>query len=290
MAQKFPAAGATVPLCVTASANPPRREVARDDSSFQASGLSTAGASSMTRSPFRRSLIVVASCGLLAVAACSQQGQNAPSQADAAKAQAQVEANEANAQLQTYRQMLQIKNDEMAAQLGQEIVQHFPNSDAAKEVQQTLPDVEQRWKETSEKRRLAALWTYQVGPMEGGTQSTASLFSERPSGDRAVRLVLRRHTKWGQSVFMFGTGHGFVCKGNCVIQAQFDGKPHPLHAFLPTTGEPAIFIRDDKPFIEAMEKTKRITMDVEMQDGGKQTLVFETGGYDPSKWSEVGKK
>jgi hypothetical protein len=244
----------------------------------------------MTRSLLRRSLAAAVVCGLLTLAACSQQDQNTPSPADAAKAQAQAEATEASSQLQTYRKMLQMKNDEMASQLGEEIVKQFPNSDAAKEVQQTLPQVEQRWKETSEKQRLAALWTYQVGPMEGGTQSTASLFSTSPSGDRTVRLILRRHTKWGQSVFMFGTGHGFVCKGNCVIQAQFDGKPHPLRAFLPTTGEPAIFVRDDKPFIEAMEKTKRITMNVEMQDGGKQTLVFEVGGYDPSKWAEVGKK
>jgi len=237
-------------------------------------------------------MTAVAVCGLLVLAACSQQDQSAaPSQADAAQAQAQAEAKEANDQLQTYRQMLQMKNDEMASGLGQEIVQRFPNSAAAKEVQQTLPEVEQRWKETSEKHRLAALWTYQVGPMEGGTQSTASLYTTAPSGDRAVRLVLRRHTKWGQSVFLFGSGHGFVCKGNCVIQAQFDGKAHPLRAFLPTTGgEPAIFIRDDKPFIEAMEKTRRITMDVEMQDGGKQTLVFETGGFNPSQWSELGKK
>nr|WP_240669052.1 hypothetical protein [Dyella sp. M7H15-1] len=228
---------------------------------------------------------------LVALAACSQQDQNpAPSQADAAKVQAQVEADEANRQLQNYRQMLQMKNDEMAALLGQDIVQHFPNSDAAKEVQQTLPEVAQRWRETSEKRRLAALWTYQVAPMEGGTQSTASLFSTRPSGDRAVRLVLRRHTQWGQSLFLFGTGHGFVCKGNCMLQAQFDGKPHPVRAFLPTTGEPAIFIRDDKPFIEAMEKTKRIVFHVETRDGGKQELVFDTGGYDPSKWTALGKK
>ena len=244
----------------------------------------------MTRSLLRRCLAAAVVCGLLTLAACSQQDQNTPSPADAAKAQAQAEATEASSQLQTYRKMLQMKNDEMASQLGEEIVKQFPNSDAAKEVQQTLPQVEQRWKETSEKQRLAALWTYQVGPMEGGTQSTASLFSTSPSGDRTVRLILRRHTKWGQSVFMFGTGHGFVCKGNCVIQAQFDGKPHPLHAFLPTTGEPAIFIRDDKPFINAMENAKRITMDIELQDGGKQTLVFEVGGYDPSKWTEVGKK
>lgn len=244
----------------------------------------------MTRSLLRRSIVAAIMCGLLTLTACSQQDQNTPSPADAAKAQAQAEAAEAGNQLQTYRKMLQMKNDEMASQLGEEIVKQFPDSDAAKEVQQTLPQVEQRWKETSEKQRLSALWTYQVGPMEGGTQSTASLFSTSPSGDRTVRLVLRRHTKWGQSVFMFGTGHGFVCKSNCMIQAQFDGKPHPLRAFLPTTGEPAIFIRDDKPFIDVMEKTKRITMNVEMQDGGKQTIVFEVGGYDPSKWAPVGKK
>jgi hypothetical protein len=252
--------------------------------------MSIAGALPMTRLILRRSFMTAATCGLLALAACSQQDQNAPSQADAAKAQAQAEAEQANSELQTYRQAVQTKNDEAASQLGEDIVQHFPNTAAAKEVQQTLPQIEQRWKETSEKRRLAALWTYQVAPMEGGTQSTASLFTTRPSGDRAVRLVLRRHTKWGESVFLFGNGHGFVCKGNCVLQAQFDGKPHPIHAFLPTTGEPAIFIRDDKPFIDAMEKTKRIVIDVEMQDGGKQELVFETGGYDPSKWTELGKK
>ncbi|RDS79083.1 hypothetical protein DWU98_19600 [Dyella monticola] len=243
----------------------------------------------MIRMPLRHVLVASAACGWLLLAACSQD-QNNPSPQDAAKAQAQQMAAEANQELQSYRQMLGMKNDEMAVQLGQQIVQQFPNSPAAKEVQQTLPQVEQRWKEESEKHRLAALWTYQVGPMEGGTQSTASLYSTRPSGDRAVRLVLRRHTQWGQSVFLFGSGHGFVCKGNCVIQAKFDDKPHPLRAFLPTTGEPAMFIRDDKPFIAAMEKAKRITMDVEMQDGDKLELVFETGGYDPSKWQPVGKK
>lgn len=244
----------------------------------------------MIRPPFRHALVAIAACGWLLLAACSQQDQNTPSPQDAAKAQAQQMNEEANRQLQTYRQMLQMKNDAIAAQLGEAIVKQFPASDAAKEVQQTLPEVEQRAKEVTEKQRLTALWTYQVGPMEGGTQSTASLYTSRPGGDRAVRLVLRRHTQWGQSVFLFGTGHGFVCKGNCTIQTQFDGKPHPLRAFLPTTGEPAMFIRDDKAFIAAMEKTKRITINVEMQDGGKQELVFETGGYDPSKWQPVGKK
>lgn len=245
----------------------------------------------MTRSFTRYFLVALVAWGWLALAGCSQQDQNTPSPADVAKAQAQREAAEANGELKTYRQMLQMKNDEMASQLGEQIVKQFPNSAAAKEVAQTLPQVEQRWKETSRQRRLAAMWSYQVGPMEGGTQSTASLYSTRPSGDHAIRLVLRRHTQWGQSVFLFGTGHGFVCKGNCIIPARFDGKSHPLRAFLPTTGnEPAVFIRDDKAFIEALEKTKRIEMDVETRDEGKQTLLFEVGGFDPSKWKQLSKK
>ena len=231
-----------------------------------------------------RCLLVVAVCVLPLLAACSQQNDAPVSNAPTAAQQAQSDAAD---KLKTYRQLLQIKNDELAASLGESIVKQYPDSDAAKEVQQTLPDVEARWKENSQKRRLTALWTYQVGPMEGGTQSTASLYSTSPAADHAVRLVLRRHTSWGQSVFLFDSGHGFVCRGNCTIQAQFDGKSHPLKAFLPTTGEPAMFITDDKAFIAALAKTGKITMDVERKDDGKRTLVFETGGFDPTKWADT---
>jgi hypothetical protein len=237
---------------------------------------------------FRRSAVAVAACGALILVGCSQQGSSpAP---DAVQQQAQTQAAEASKQLDTYRELLRIKNDQMASSLGQDIVDHYPNTAEAKEVQQTLPEVQQRWKDNSEQARLKALWLYQVGPMEGGTQSTATIYSSKPTGDHMVRLILRRHTSWGQSVFLFGSGHGFVCKGNCTIPATFDGKPHGLRAFLPTTGEPAIFIRDDKDFITAMRKAKKITMDVTLQDGEeKETLVYEVAGFDPDKWVGVGK-
>jgi hypothetical protein len=124
--------------------------------------------------------------------------------------------------------------------------------------------------------------------MEGGTQSTAAIYSSEPSGNDAVRLVLRRHSDWGQSVFLFGSGKGFVCKGNCLIPATFDGKPRKLRAYRPDGGEPAVFIRDDKAFIDALEKAKKITMDVVLQDGDKhETLTYEVAGFDPSKWQKV---
>jgi hypothetical protein len=102
--------------------------------------------------------------------------------------------------------------------------------------------------------------------------------------------VLRRHTEWGQNVFLFGSGHGFICKGNCTINATVDGKPTGIKGFAPTTGEPAIMIRDDKAFIAMLEKAKKITMDVTTKDDDKkQTLVYEVGGFDASKWQPVSK-
>jgi hypothetical protein len=174
---------------------------------------------------------------------------------------------------------------------GKEIVSRYPNSAAANEVQQSLPGIEQRYTENSEKNRLAGLWLYQVSPMEGGTQSTATIYSSQPSGDDRVRMVLRRHTAWGQNAFLFSSGHGFVCKATCTIKATFDGKPGSIKAFAPSTGEPALLFSDDKAFIAQLEKAKKITMDVTLQDGEKkETLVYEVGGFDPSKWQPVAKQ
>jgi len=241
----------------------------------------------MTRSTFRLSLVAAAACGVLAMAGCSQQGGGS-SPANATQAQAQAKEAQADKQLTTYRELLKIKNDQMAASLGQDIEDRFAGTAAANEVAKTLPAVQKRWQSESETRRLQGLWLYQVGPMEGGTQSTAAIYSSEPSGNDAVRLVLRRHSDWGQSVFLFGSGKGFVCKGNCLIPATFDGKPSKLRAYRPDGGEPAVFIRDDKAFIDALEKAKKITMDVVLQDGDKhETLTYEVAGFDPSKWQKV---
>jgi hypothetical protein len=90
--------------------------------------------------------------------------------------------------------------------------------------------------------------------MAGGTQSTATIENSQPaSGDR-VRLVLRRHTSWGQSVFLYGSKPGFVCRGNCSIATHVDGRTVSVKAFAPSTGEPALMIRDDKAFIAMLGK------------------------------------
>ena len=137
----------------------------------------------MTLPPPRR-LAAAALAGALVLAGCSQGSAPAP---DAAQQQAQARDAEAARNLDTYRQLLRIHNDQMAVSMGKDIVQRFPDSAAAKEVQQTLPVIEKRWTENSEKARLAALWQYQVAPMAGGTQSTAATYDSQPAGVR-VRL------------------------------------------------------------------------------------------------------
>jgi hypothetical protein len=229
----------------------------------------------------------LALCGAVMLAGCSQQGGNASAPSPA---QQQTQSKEADAarNLDTYRQLLRIHNDEMAVSMGKDIVSNFPNTAAAKEVQQTLPEIEKRYTENSEKNRLAAMWIYQVSPMAGGTQSTATIYA--PGSDR-VQLVLRRHTSWGQSVFLYGSNGGFVCRGaGCAIAATVDGKPTRIKVFAPPTGEPALMMRDDKAFIAMMKKARKITMDVTLVNGEKkETLVYEVGGFDPDKWAPVGK-
>jgi hypothetical protein len=235
----------------------------------------------------RLALAAVAVAGALTLVGCSQGGAPAPS---AAQQQAQAKDAEAARDLGTYRQLLRIHNDQMAASMGEDIVQRYPASAAAKEVQQTLPEVEKRWKENSEKARLAALWQYQVAPMAGGTQSTAAIYDSQPA-DVRVQLVLRRHSSWGQSAFLYSNAHGFVCRGECTIAAKFDDKLHPIKAYAPPTGEPALMIRDDKGFIALLEKTRRISLPVTMQDGEKKVdLVYEVGGFVPDHWQALPKK
>jgi hypothetical protein len=259
-----------------------------DGGSFQASGLFSRDAPPMIKPSVRLSFAVAALTVAMLLAACSPQGGTpAP---DAAQQQAQRRNADAARNLDTYRQLLRIHNDEMAVSMGKDILQRFPDSDAAKEVQKTLPEIEKRYTEASERSRLDRLWLYQVSPMAGGTQSTATIQSSQPSGNDRVQLVLRRHTSWGQSVFLYGRKPGFVCRGNCAIASTVDGKSVRIMAFAPSTGEPALMVRDDKAFLAILQKAKKITMDVTLADGQKkQTLVYEVGGFDPARWAAVGK-
>ena len=234
--------------------------------------------------PRARSMIAAALAFALA-SGCSQ--APAPPQ-NAASDRQDAQAQQAAEKLKLYRQMLDSHREDLAAPIGEEIVNDFGDTPAAAEVRKSLPQVEARARAQAGHDRLVALWSYQSGMQSGGKQYSASITSSKPTGEAAVRLILRRHSKWGQSVYLFGSGRGFACKGQCDVPMRFDGKRQKWKAYLPRTGEPALFIKDDARFIEAMSKARAIEMDLVTAGHGKETLEFEVGGYDPAKFPELG--
>jgi len=223
------------------------------------------------------------------LAACSDKPSAPAASAPATKA-APVADAQATKSVEMYRQLLQSKSYELAAPIGEEIVQKYPNTAAAKEVQETLADTSAKASAITSRRRLERLWIYQSGKESGGDQNTASIYAAGNAADR-VRLVLRRHSAWGQSAYLFGSGKGFECGKSCSLQVRFDdGPPERIKAHLPETGEPAIFISDDRAFIAKMTKAQKVSIDVNLKGKGAQTLAFEVGGYDPDKFPTPKKK
>ena len=220
------------------------------------------------------------------LAACSP-SSTPPPQAPAA---ATPRGPSAAQQFELYQQMVDAGSAELAVPLGEGILSGFPDSAEAAKVRESIESLRTAAHEGAEGRRLARLWAYQVAPMGGGRQSTASIHArdaEGPGRER-VRLVLRRHTEWGESVFLYGNEPGFSCAKPCRISMRFDDQPKKsLAGSIPPTGEPAIFIEDDRPFVSAMQKAKRVAIEVKEKGGEARTLVFEVGGFDASKFEPM---
>ncbi|HEV7491412.1 MAG TPA: hypothetical protein VGO25_11435 [Rhodanobacteraceae bacterium] len=221
------------------------------------------------------------------IAACSGNNPSAPAAAPVLT----VDRAQAAKSIDMYHQLLQSKSYELAAPIGQEIVAKYPSSSEAKEVQQTLADTVAKANAITARRRLERLWIYQSGKESGGQQTTASIYSSEPVSSERARLVLRRHSAWGQSAYVFGSGKGFDCESPCTVGLRFDdAPPQRVKAHLPETGEPAIFITDDRGFIAKMSKAQKASIEVLLKGKSKQTLVFEVGGYESDKFATPAKK
>jgi hypothetical protein len=213
------------------------------------------------------------------VVACS------PSPPPASEAAPPPAAVAGQKELELYRTLRAQGSWELAAPIGKEIMERFPGSAAADEVAQTLAETSAKGEAAVKQRRLERLWSYQAGKESGGDQVTASIYSEDRSAAERVRLVLRRHSDWGQSAYLFGSGKGFACRATCRIEVRFDDQPpRKLKAYLPETGEPALFIEDDRDFIARMEKAELVRIDIDDKDRGPRTLTFEVGGFDATKF------
>jgi hypothetical protein len=235
---------------------------------------------------FDRTAVLAVSMALAVMLAACSQGPTPAQQAAAHKA-----ANEARAQkvLTSYDKMIQMKSYSLAVPLGEEIVSKYPDTKAAAKVKTNLDKIRSQAAARTERLRLQRLWVYQVAPMGGGTQSTAAIDVGSPSG-LDLRLILRRHSKWGLSVFLYADGSkGFVCKGRCTIPVRFDDKTVDFKAYVPPGSRPALMITHEKDFIAHLEKANKLHIKVHMKGQGERDLMFEVGGFDPSSWKPLKK-
>jgi hypothetical protein len=238
-----------------------------------------------------RAHLILALTTSLTLLACSKTpAPPPPDPAAVAKADAQAKANK---QLALYEQMRTGGSADIAVNLGDEIVSTYPNTPAAAQVQKTLGELRERTKRESEAKRLSRLWAYNNVPEAGGIQYSAAIpAKEALPGNARIRLVLRQHPKWGQSVYLLLDNATFDCsKGCATLAVAFDDAPaQRMKATIPPTGEPALFIDDNKGFIAKLEKAQKVAIDVTIKNVGAKTEVFDVGGYDASKMPNKPKK
>lgn len=218
----------------------------------------------------------------LALAACSKPAPQAPT--------APANSAAAESDLAGYRQLVAAGSNEIAVTMGREILRKYPGTPAAKEVEASIAKIQQAAKDSADAKRLAALWAYQSSTAsDGKPQESASMYASEPRGKpQEIRLILRRHPAWGQSVYLFSYGKGFKCGSACTVTLKFgDAAPEKWAAFAPETGEPAIFIKDDVKFLARLPGTKRLEIEATHRDEGPITLVFETGGYDAKQFKQL---
>lgn len=209
----------------------------------------------------------------------------------AARLAAQAEG-EAATRLANIKQMQSIGRADLALNFANDILQRFPNTQAAIEAKPLAESLRVTVEGEKEGKRLRELWAYHTTDDKdaGGTVRTAYVFSRNTLGPAEAgkpapkaRLVLRRHPQWGDDVYLLSDRGHFSCASPCTVSVQFDDAPASVYpAKLPETGEPAMFVEDFKSFVAALPNAKRVRFEVTLKDGGAQTPEFELGGYDPA--------
>jgi hypothetical protein len=235
-------------------------------------------------------LLLIAAC-----VGCSRSSSPPPSPAPAAAPTTAPAANDVQAAKEAalYEQMRAQGSWDIALTLGNEVTTKFAGTPAAAQVQQSIEEVRAKGAAQANEKRLARLWTYTATPEAGATQYAAAIASTNAIGGPAkVRLVLRQHPKWGQSVYLLLDAAKFDCRRGCAtLPVSFDGAPaQRMQATIPPTGEPALFIDDDKGFIARLHKAQSVAVTAPVKDLGEKTMEFEVGGFDPAKLPDKPKK
>ena len=231
--------------------------------------------------------LAIAISAVLLLPACKGEDPQAAAQAAAAQTAAEEQAAEAMAK--QFEDAVAAQNWQLAKAHGDILQIKHPASAAAARIKPALDEIKTKAEAAQQEKRLAALWSYGDEPVTGGSQLSASIYSQEPvdtdgSGARPVRRIFRDHPEWGRSSYLVLEAGDFDCYSGCRLKVIADGKTHTLPGSRPNTDEAiAMFIDDHKALWKLAKNSKQLSIEFPTKAVGKKTAEFEVGGLDPTK-------
>ena len=213
-------------------------------------------------------------------------GCSAPPDGPSAEQQAQDQQD-----LAKYQQLRADGQFELAEQQAERLLKRHGKTTAANALRETLTDTHERAATQREQRRLEALWDYQRVAVAGGEQRTAALYSlvdGDPEAEVAAipdaRLVLRRHPDWGRSAYLLLNQSSLHCGPPCEIVLRFDGgEAQRYHGKPADSGSgPALFIVEEARFLDALQKARRLRIELPRSGVLAPAFEFEVAGFLPA--------
>jgi hypothetical protein len=197
-------------------------------------------------------------------------------------------------QLAQYRATRAMGRDDLALNFAEDLLTRYPGSAAAKEVAAEVDALRAKAETERDKQRLERLWTYHAVPHESGedTVYTAFLYSQGAAGaspanedEPRLRMVVRRHPEWGESVYLLSDAGNYACTEPCPMRIAFDaGEWMDVPGTPADSGSaPALFIeRDFSGLLGDLRTSKRFRVEIPLE-GGATEFVFEIGQLDADR-------
>lgn len=229
--------------------------------------------------PLPRTLLFPVLCALLLAGGCVDREAEQRQHLAQMQARAEAAAREGASQVDA---VLRDGKAEIAHAYAVDVVSRYAATEAGRALAARLPELERQAQAIAEARRLQNLWTYhRVDDAEaGGTVYTAYIHGAAQGAGSApqVRLVLRRHPAWGQSIYLLmDSGGDFACQGDCRVPLAVDQQaPQPmLISRAENNVPPAVFIEEDSAVLRLIEQARSLTITLPLAAGGERAYLFE---------------
>lgn len=234
-------------------------------------------------------LVFIAAC-TLALAACRDPDAERRQQEAAAAAALAQKETKAEAVAGEYERAVAAKDWDRARIHGASLLDAYRGTAAAARIEPGYAEVKARAEQARDLRRLQGLWHYNEVPVGSkGVQRSASIYGKERvdvdgSGPKPVQLVFRDHPQWKQHAYLVLQAGDFRCAGGCRVKVSVEGgSPRSMAAWRPDTDEAiAMFITDHAALWKLARNAKVLHIEFPVKAGGTRTVVFETGGLQPS--------